>query len=484
MNKIHAGLKGRVRVSVLQDGRIVEERSWQKNLILDQGLDKVATTLFNQLFAACAAGNSSSATTIDSQSKATIAGQNLTITTGSYQFTNTDLDSDVHFDSGQIFKIQSVVSPTQVTLFTSGTISTATHFMILRVNEAILGNEIKRTVKYSSAPGANQTIVGSAVILLQRTFLFSAETSAVTYTELGFSDQAVAGPNLFSRVVLAQPITVKGPVSGAPLGQQLQVTYQLNVSFDFGQGAGTFFPGSTPTQITVSGLPVQASIWQYGDSGNAPGNLAVWVSPPVPVSNGDTVTLSGSSVPAYNGSWKVLSGSTYSDPTHGASSVLTLQVPFTSAPTAPDGGQVATAMSGTFFRPCLGIFQINQAGGSAAPPYTPDVFQGYGEPSVAGTAWIGNDKAATLGSNGTPARPAQATQSVACLLQPYSAGNYYLDKKATFTVLTSDPVFCFGVGLPNLTDQIETWVWTQGQLMGSGSTFSLTFRFSWNRMTF
>jgi hypothetical protein len=54
MSPLHQpiGISGRVKLAVRQGDQVVRSYPWQENLILDQGKDMIATTLFNQLFAA------------------------------------------------------------------------------------------------------------------------------------------------------------------------------------------------------------------------------------------------------------------------------------------------------------------------------------------------------------------------------------------------------------------------------------------------
>jgi hypothetical protein len=482
---MHASLAGRLRIAVLEAGCIVEERDWESNLILDQGLDLLATVHFNQLFAACCVGNGTDPTNIRPAATATASG--ATLTASAPTFSSADLDSDVRFDTGQYAKIQSVTDSQHVTLFTSITVSTATAFTILRTNQAILDNEIERTVQCSAVPGANLTsseddtlLIGT--VLLQRTFLFPAAANTQTFTEVGFSNQAIAGANLFSRVLLSSPITVQGP-AGAFGGQQLQVTYQLNVGIDYGKGAGDYFTGTTPTTIAITGLPLASPIFLYATA-PAPnaGQLQVSVSPPTTAQAGNMMTISGSSVAAYNGTFKVLAVVSTTDATHGATSIVTLNVAYSSNP-SPDSGQLKGPATGEFFRPCYGIYGINSIGGEVAPPNKPDVFWGFGEPSIAGQAWLSLSTAAQLGSNHVPLRPSGA-QIVLCNQAVYTKGNWYIDQTATFTVSGNLAFSSFGYGLPDLTNQIQTWTWDLPQALGDGSHLVLTFRFSWNRTSF
>jgi hypothetical protein len=475
-----AGLKGRLKIAVLDNGHVVEERPWQDNLILDQGLDYLATYQFNQLFTACCVGNGTDPTDINPNTTATVSGTTLTATAG--YFTSSDLDSDVHFSTGQYAKIQSVTSPTVVTLFSPLTVSTPTPFTVLRTNQTILDNEMMRTVQCATTPGANSAVVSPAQIVLQRTFLFPPEAVTTTYSEVGFSPITTPGSNLYSRVLLASPITLQGPASGAPLGQQLQVTYTLTIGFDMGAGFGVPVTGRNPYTFSITGLPINRPIFQWASDPNFTGKLAAYIYPPSAFSVGDTATVKGSNTAAYNGTWSILNVSNYNDSTHGPSQIITLNTAFSTAAADPNA-ILTTTETGQFFRPCFGIYLINANGGSAAPANTPNLFQGYGEPSVAGTAWISADKPANLGNNNAPVAPTINVQTAACQLLSYASRNFYIDKQVSFT-LEFNTAQAFGIGAPDLTNQIETYTWDQGHALGATSVLELTFRFSWNRTTF
>jgi hypothetical protein len=481
-----------MRVCVREGNRLIRDLGWQDNLILDQGLDKIATVYFANLFAACAVGTGTDPTTIRPPTIATVNANVLTANAPT--FSNADLDSDVRFDSGQYFKIQSITSPTQVTLFTSAPSPVgAGPFTILRTNQAGLSNEVKRTINYSQVPAANQTtdLTGdvylgndedSGTLILQRTFLFAPETSNITYTEIGFSDLATAGPNLFSRILLSTPLAVNGPVATFP-GQQLQVTYQLSIGFDYGQGPGVFFTGSTPITIAVTGLPISYAIQDYVTStGAITGKLQVHVIPPMPARIGDIVTVAGSSVAGYNGDWSVLNVALWNAASSPPGAAITLNTPFTTAATAKQG-TLSGKMTGKFFRACYGIYIVQANGGTVPPPRATDLFIGAGEPSVAGQGWIAKDLAANLGSNGNPLK-AIAFQLAVPQLQPYTHGNFYIDKTVSFTVADNDPINSFGIGEPDNTNQVESWTFDQAKGLGAGSSIQFVFRFSWNRTSF
>jgi hypothetical protein len=476
---IKSTLKGRVRVAVRQDGRVVKDYGWQDNLILDQGLDKIATMPFNQAFVACCCGTGSNPTGRNPNTTATISGTALTAAAAT--FSVADLDADCVFASlGLRFKIEAFTDAQHVTLFTSGSVPTATPFTIEYTNQAILEGEAKRTTTYLVTPGACGYLLNPGNIVLWRTYLFIPEETEVTYTELGFSDSSAAGPNLFSRVVLATPVSLIGPTAALPSGQQLQVTYQITIGIDYGNGPGNFFSGRTPTTLTVTNLPIQFSIWQYANSTTLPGNLAITMAGNVPAIVGESIIVAGASVAGYNGTWTILDSTQITDTTHGQSTTLSLAVPWSAAAT---GGSATIPLSGQFFRGNQGLWLIGTIGQQIPPPTAPDFFWAYGEPSNAGEAWASSIGGTEItGGNGAPSRiDPDFLSTVDCVLQPYSPGSFYLDRIANIVISNSPNVFAFGYGIADLTNQIETWTWNQPHALLIGSTLALTIRVSWGR---
>jgi hypothetical protein len=471
--RAHHSLQGRIKCAIVQGGQVMREYPWQKNLILDQGLDMVADTFYNQVFIACAAGTGTAPTGRDSGTTGTVSGTTMISTAAT--FLSTDVGTDVLFDSGQSAKIETYVSPTEVTLLQSLTISAATHFVFQYVNQGSLGDELKRTTNYVTTPGACGASVSAPSITLFRTFLFTPESDLVTYTEIGLSPDGSIGDNLFSRILLAAPIPVQGPSVGVPGGQQLQITYQLTINFDYGEGPGNYFTGVTDADIQVTNLPILYNISGYAESTAETGQLAVTLNGSIPFNVGSDVNLSGSSVSGYNGNWNILAIQFISGNT-----VLTLSASWN---TTASGGTVATGIDGFYFRACQGIFLIGSAGQSAAPAPTPDVFIGYDEPSVTGQAWISSAGGSMMGSNGDPAAiPLPQIAAAATTSESYTSGNFYLDRQASVTVPTSlASISSFGFGAPDNTNQIITYCWNQPQALVAGGELSLTFRTSWGR---
>lgn len=185
------GFKGRLKLQVMQGSRVIAERPWQKNLILDQGLDAWATRRTADLFAYCVAGTGDTAPAVE---------------------------------------------------------------------QAGLVSEVKRTNTYITASGGCGHSIADSVVTLKRTFSFSQEVSAATYSEIGFSWAGDAGDNLFSRVLLNSPVSLVA-------GQRLRVIYELLI---------TCSPTS-PSALTadIPGWPVSPA--SGTDATQQWQNLGLWV---------------------------------------------------------------------------------------------------------------------------------------------------------------------------------------------------------------
>jgi hypothetical protein len=242
--------EGRVKVMVVENGCVVEERPWQKNLILDQGLNLAAGTNWCDCFASCAAGTDNTPVLRDSGGiTATQSGN--TVTASSSFFVLGDIGKLIHFDSGQDAMITGFTDGLNVTVSVSQTVG-AGQFTVWYVNQTGLGNEQKRNNAYLTGSGNCGSSIASNTLTHRRTFDFSAETGSVVYTELGWSNSGSAGNNLFSRVLLSSSVTVLS-------GQQLRVVYDLSV---------TLTPNTTQTgTASISGWPVSPATGTTGSYG-------------------------------------------------------------------------------------------------------------------------------------------------------------------------------------------------------------------------
>lgn len=248
MSDIHGiaqAAQGIARVQVVDTAtqEVVHDTGWLKNLILNQGMDRVAQTVWADLFLQCAAGTGVTPTADDSGiTTAAQSGTAVTLSGGSFVFTDTSTDAGktIKWDSGQEAIISSVVSPTSLIMTTSATVG-AGEFTVYRTNQVQLAAEQKRTNTYLTGSGnCGTTLVGNQ-LQMRRTYDFTSESGTVNYTELGWSWTSTPANTLFSRLLLPSVVTVLS-------GQQLRVIYQLNL---------TITPSTSQSRTAIiSGWPV------------------------------------------------------------------------------------------------------------------------------------------------------------------------------------------------------------------------------------
>jgi hypothetical protein len=207
--------------------RVVRDHGWQKNLILNQGLDMVAVRPWADCFTNAAAGTGTPTLSVDPAP--TLLSQNgvvLTLSGGAFVFTDTATDAGktVKWISGQEAVIVSVDSPTQARVADAKTIFPAKSFKIFSTNETGLQSEVGRNVSYFTGEfGCGTTLSsGTGVVTLRRSLDFAPEVGSITYTEVGLSHTGSAGANLFAEILLQVPVLVNP-------GQFLRVIYDLQL---------------------------------------------------------------------------------------------------------------------------------------------------------------------------------------------------------------------------------------------------------------
>ena len=219
---INLGLSGQIQLSVVEQGKVVRQFPVQRNLILNQGLDQIASQIINTCWQYGVAGTGVTATEVDSATDtATIAIGAVTLSTTGYLAGNsTDVGKTIKLDtSGNNYLITAFGDTTHCTVTPNDTIGPDT-FIIYNTNQTQLATEVKRTNTYLTGIPDCQCVTIGNTTTNTRTFDFSAEAGPVTYNEIGFSPTVSVGANLFSRIKLP---------TGVPLiaGQQLRVKYSV-----------------------------------------------------------------------------------------------------------------------------------------------------------------------------------------------------------------------------------------------------------------
>lgn len=246
--------QGRFKVQVIERGRIVQDRPWQKNMILDQGLNNVMQTVdWTQLFTACAAGTGN--TPINTDSGVITIDYNVTTpgghaTASAPFFAVGMVGMLIQLDTGEQAYITAFNSNIDVTI-SNLTVVAASIGTVWAVNQTGLTTEAKRSTTYLIGAGNCGTSDVGNVRTMRRTYEFTAEVGNVNYAELGWSDNGAAGANLNMRALIA------GGTVTVLIGQQLRVIY------DF---ALTVTPNaSTPGTYAITGWPVAPSVNTDGD---------------------------------------------------------------------------------------------------------------------------------------------------------------------------------------------------------------------------
>lgn len=234
--------RGRYKCRVMNvDGSVAfEHPKWLPNLILDSGLDKIASMPWAQAFQFCVAGTGTTPTKVVTASNASQTGTTVSITGGSYSFAPSIVGKLLYWaGTDQSAKVTAYTNTTTVTVDRSQSVSAAS-FDVYNVDQTELVTPYSMNMRYQVGEGMCGTIVEDDLVTMYRTFDFYLESSPVQISELGFKDSPKA-TTLFSRVVLPDIVFLSA-------GQWLQVSYQLSV---------TLSP-STPNgkSPTVSGWPV------------------------------------------------------------------------------------------------------------------------------------------------------------------------------------------------------------------------------------
>ena len=191
----------------------------QHNLILDVGLNRLASTTISQCLARCAIGTGTLATNRGTQGIFVNKTGSTVTTTGSF-FTNDDalFKRVLQLSDETVCRILTVDSATQATV--SDDVSTLTNgaAIIWNTEQTTLETQlmVSATVNTSKAT-YNGTVIttpelsGVKTINIDRfrTFQFDFEDESHTITEAGWTWDEVAGtPQLFGRVVFSNPVVI------------------------------------------------------------------------------------------------------------------------------------------------------------------------------------------------------------------------------------------------------------------------------------
>src|ERR1035437_10355913 len=257
---IGIGMRGIYKVQVINSTtkEITLDCDWQKNLILNGGMDAVAVAVLGNLSYYGIIGTGSRPNSITS-STSTItqsgAGVYLYNTSGLPNFTSSYSTYTASVNVGDVLQYSNN-SQSTVTSITDGLnlqvsptysidVGNAQTFTIWKASQTDLEGESKRSATFLTGVGNCGTTTSGSTKKFRRSYDFSTEISSSTYTEIGVSWTVTkAVKSTFSRVVLPSPVTVG-------IGFKLRLIYDLFLSFT--PNAPQYFTAS------VSGWPVSPS---------------------------------------------------------------------------------------------------------------------------------------------------------------------------------------------------------------------------------
>jgi len=308
MIDFHTSVNGKITVSVINSqGEVVRSYPAQNNLILDRGLDYLATKSWLGSILYCAAGTGTTPTRVAVSGTASQSGTTVTLSGSSYSFVSGDVGSWLKWNSGEEAKITAFTNSTTVTVSPSQTVASGGILALFRCGQTALDTELKRTGGLSTStsiwPAYTDTdgnwsqgmFFDSATgkMMLRRTWDHTAETGTVVYTEVGISNTSSTPGNLFSRIVLDTPVTVNNT-------EKLRVQYNLYVTVPYSITANR----PTNTTISITGWPYTYNISGITSTGS---NFTVTTSASHHFLTGGKVNIAGASISAYNAEWTIAS---------------------------------------------------------------------------------------------------------------------------------------------------------------------------------
>ena len=215
--------KGLIKVMVVDPvtGKIEQERPWQKNLLLTQGINNLRTYSWVGLNAYMVHGDGNTPTTDDSG--AVTASQSGTTVTLSGSLAAVSANKLIRWDTGVEAKIVSG-SGTSWEVDRSATVG-AGEFTVYRIDQTGLANELGRSNTYVTGAGnCGDTVVGAAVTHLT-TYDSAAFGADKNVSEIGFAAVATVASNLNYRILLA------GGAITVATGKVLRVIHQQIVTY-------------------------------------------------------------------------------------------------------------------------------------------------------------------------------------------------------------------------------------------------------------
>lgn len=261
----------RYKVGFIRQGKRHWITPWKNNLILDCGLDKVASVGWCRAFEFCLFGNQVAPSPVARNSGAVTLSQTTTTITASGSFF-------VAQDTGRLFKFDSgeecyltFMDATHATASISRSVGSGPG-TIWYVNQTALESLFDATSTYGATGGDNGWSAVGNVTTNKRTYTGSSVAAPVTLTEIGFSHSG-ANATIFDRDIITGGVALI--IGDIPLAvAELITTYTQNTVSAVGN-VGTGFDSSGDFQLTALAKGSSQTNVQWVNNGGGTDGLFV-----------------------------------------------------------------------------------------------------------------------------------------------------------------------------------------------------------------
>lgn len=312
--------KAKLRVIDRESGSVIHETQWQKNLVLDVGLNTLASgqSNFAAFFTGCKVGSSNTPNVIGSGA-VTFTQVGTTITASGSFFTSAMTGAILKYGTGSsgIEQYITFVNATTATTTTSNS-AVAEVGTVYIVQATGLTSYFLVTTAVQTGSGNNGTTISGNQITSKRTFNFANQGSTYNVNEVGYSVDGSNNATVNGRIVLTSTVTVtptqflqivlqltylvtpSAPVSVANVGTNLNTAGTAGyLVFDFeavtATGANTSFQGNGADMMDACELNGSTSGLFVGLTGGA-----ITIPGSIPLSQSNVFTglyiLGGSSI--------------------------------------------------------------------------------------------------------------------------------------------------------------------------------------------
>jgi len=214
MKMFDTQLWGRVKTQIrdIKTGKIVSQSRWQKNLVMDAGLNALAqnspAASLATLFAGCKVGDGTAPNKFASGAITfTQSGTTITASGTFFDVTMTGGLFKWGTGSGGVETYITFVDATHATADAAATVTTPSVATVWQVQQTTMSNFLYSFAAYDSSTGSNSTTYSGNTVTMKRTFVFASQATTYNVNEIGYYSSG-SGSNVYGRIVLSASDTV------------------------------------------------------------------------------------------------------------------------------------------------------------------------------------------------------------------------------------------------------------------------------------